>query len=84
MKTLHQMAPAEVNDLSEKELRTLNCLPYKLFGREKRVFLFSKEDYWNIPDGTLCTDIFGKTFLFRKGFADSDDRDGYLEYGILK
>lgn len=71
--------------LSTETLKAIGCQKWDEPDADGNVlWLYPSEWYDHIPDGTIVTDINGKTEAFVKGQTDDDMRFGALAYGFIR
>lgn len=74
-----------LHELAEQTLREIGCQKWDEPDEAGNVlWLYPAEWYEHIPDGTLITDINGKTEAFKRGETDDDRRFGALPYGFMR
>lgn len=54
----------------------------RLWSKETNLYLFTKEEYEQLPDGIELTSINNTTSVKGKDYIDMDTRFGYLAYGV--
>ncbi len=50
----------------------------------KKVWLITRDQFQQLPDGTKLTDIFGATAIKGRDEIDQGVRHGHIAYGFLK
>lgn len=76
---------AALPGLPEATLKAIGCQKWDEPDADGNVlWLYPSEWYDHIPDGTIVTDINGKTEAFVKGQTDDDMRFGALAYGFIR
>lgn len=74
---------ARLPGCSKKTLKAIGCQMWDGPDENGQVlWLYPAEWYDHIPDGTIVTDINGKTEAFKRGETDDDRRFGALAYGF--
>lgn len=76
---------AKLPSLAEETLRAIGCQKWDEPDESGKVlWLYPAEWYDHIPNGTMVTDINGKTEAFAHGETDDDMRFGALAYGFMR
>lgn len=62
--------------------KTVKRVTYKMAPWDETLYLFTPEEYNQLPDGVELTSIGGKKVIKGKDYVDQDTRFGHLAYGV--
>lgn len=63
-------------------MKIVKTATYKMAPWDDKLYLFTPEEYEQLPDGTELTCINGETAIKGKDTIDQDTRFGLLGYGV--